>query len=159
VQLFPSNPAFPVATGSVALFSSTSVTSAIPRGGVPSLPANTTSLISWPRKCLGLCSPSTHRSASTTLDLPQPLGPTIAVIPAGKVRVVLFLKDLKPSSSSCLIRICPTTPPIPHRPFPVGKCSRDTTKKSCKHLYLVAQEKSSAQAVRCSNRQHRPRSG
>src|SRR6185437_7490465 len=25
-----------------------------------------------------LCSPNTHRIASTTLDLPQPLGPTIA---------------------------------------------------------------------------------
>jgi hypothetical protein len=37
------------------------------------------------------------------------------VIPAGKVRTVLFLKDLNPSSSICLIRICPTTPPILRR--------------------------------------------
>ena len=137
VQLFPSTPALSLATGSLALFSSTSVTSAMPRGGFPSLPANTTSLISWPRKCLGLCSPSTHRSASTMLDLPQPLGPRIAVIPAGKLKTVLSLKDLKPSSSSCLIRICPTMPPIPHTtPLPVGKCLRDATKKSCEHHIL-----------------------
>jgi hypothetical protein len=34
-----------------------------------------TSCIDSPRSCLALDSPSTQRTASITLDLPQPLGP------------------------------------------------------------------------------------
>src|SRR5664279_5764425 len=34
--------------------------------------------------------------ASTTLDFPEPLGPTTAVIPGSKRRVVAEAKDLKP---------------------------------------------------------------
>src|SRR5262245_58489042 len=98
----------------------------MPSGAQLSFPAKTTSLISCPRRCLGLCSPSTHRSASMTLDLPQPLGPTIAVIPAGKLNAVLFLNDLNPSSSNCLIRIFPTTPPTSHQLL--GVTARDILK-------------------------------
>src|SRR5690348_2283054 len=46
------------------------------------------------------CSPSTQRTASDTLDLPQPLGPTMAVTPCSKVRVTVSANDLKPDSSS-----------------------------------------------------------
>ena len=35
-----------------------------------------TSSIARPRRCFALCSPITQRMASTTFDLPQPLGPT-----------------------------------------------------------------------------------
>jgi hypothetical protein len=40
-----------------------------------------TSFISPPRRFFTFCSPSTHEMASATFDLPQPLGPTIAVMP------------------------------------------------------------------------------
>jgi hypothetical protein len=36
--------------------------------------------------------------ASTTLDFPEPLGPTTAVIPGSRRRVVAEAKDLKPLS-------------------------------------------------------------
>ena len=38
-------------------------------------------LTEYMKKCLMRCSPSTHRTASATLLLPLPLGPTIPVIP------------------------------------------------------------------------------
>jgi hypothetical protein len=40
----------------------------------------------------------THRTASMTLDFPQPLGPTIAVIFVGKGTTVESTKDLKPTN-------------------------------------------------------------
>jgi hypothetical protein len=43
--------------------------------------------------------------ASTTFDLPQPFGPTIAVTPSLKLMVILSQKLLKPlisSLSSCI---------------------------------------------------------
>ena len=57
-------------------------TSAIPLGGRLRAPWKMTSFISPPRRCLTRCSPSTHAIASATLLLPQPFGPTIAVIPS-----------------------------------------------------------------------------
>ena len=47
-----------------------------------------------------LCSPRTHRIASTTFDFPQPFGPTIAVTPSLKLIVILSPKLLKPFISS-----------------------------------------------------------
>jgi hypothetical protein len=38
----------------------------------------------------------THESASTTFDLPEPLGPTTQVIPCSKFKVVEEAKDLNP---------------------------------------------------------------
>jgi hypothetical protein len=38
--------------------------------------------------------------ASTTLDLPQPFGPTIAVTPSEKSRTTLSRNDLKPDISN-----------------------------------------------------------
>src|SRR4249920_795034 len=73
-----------------------SETSAIPSGLRPSVPLKITSAISPPRNALADCSPSTQRMASETLDLPQPLGPTIAVTPGRKLSEVLSAKDLKP---------------------------------------------------------------
>ena len=42
------------------------------------------------------CSPITQRMASEMLDLPDPLGPTMAVMSSPKVRTVLSGKDLNP---------------------------------------------------------------
>ena len=46
-----------------------------------------TSSISVPRIVRALFSPIAQRSASTTLDLPQPLGPTMPVRP-GRISIV-----------------------------------------------------------------------
>src|SRR3954467_14707048 len=63
-------------------------------------PWKITSSILPPRSRRADCSPSTHRTESETLDLPHPLGPTMAVTPSSKVRVTLSAKDLNPESSS-----------------------------------------------------------
>src|SRR5690348_684136 len=56
-----------------------------------------TSFISPPRSDFARCSPSTHEMASETFDLPQPFGPTTAVIPLPvKTISVWSAKDLKP---------------------------------------------------------------
>ena len=48
------------------------------------------------------CSPSTHLMPSTMFDLPEPLGPTTTVMPAGNSKRVLSAKLLKPKSSRAL---------------------------------------------------------
>src|SRR5215469_8466909 len=73
-----------------------SVTSARPRAGRADVPANTTSSILPPRSDLAPCWPITQVNASTTLDLPEPLGPTTHVIPGSNLSVVVEAKDLKP---------------------------------------------------------------
>src|SRR3569623_1379653 len=75
-----------------------SVTSARPSGGRPAVPAKMTSSILPPRSALAPCSPSTQEIASTTLDLPDPLGPTTQVMPGSNRRLVAEAKDLKPFS-------------------------------------------------------------
>src|SRR5215475_2192741 len=72
------------------------VTSARPSGARPAVPAKMTSSIFPPRSALAPCSPSTQAIASTTLDLPEPLGPTTQVIPGSSFIVVADAKDLKP---------------------------------------------------------------
>src|SRR5712691_9025294 len=53
--------------------------------------------MSVPRRCLTRCSPRTQAIASATLLLPQPFGPTTAVMPSPvKMRSVWSAKDLKP---------------------------------------------------------------
>src|SRR4051794_11600532 len=74
------------------------VTSARPSAGRPAVPAKMTSSILPPRRLLAPCSPSTQAMASTTLDLPDPLGPTTAVMPGSRRSVVGDAKDLKPFS-------------------------------------------------------------
>src|SRR5206468_12064602 len=77
-----------------------SETSANPIGLRVSAPLKITSAISSPRSDLADCSPSAQRTASSTLDFPQPFGPTIAVTPSWKLKTVLSANDLKPNSSS-----------------------------------------------------------
>src|SRR3954465_14211098 len=75
-----------------------SVTSARPRGARPDVPAKMTSSIFPPRRALAPCSPSTQLIASTTLDFPEPFGPTTQVMPGSRRSVVAEAKDLKPFS-------------------------------------------------------------
>src|SRR5215510_3256281 len=76
------------------------VTSAIPIGARLRVPLKMTSSIFSPRRDLALCSPKTHAMASETLLLPQPLGPTMAVIPASwTVISPRSENDLKPMIS------------------------------------------------------------
>src|SRR6478672_10611315 len=86
-------------------FSKTSVTSAIPAGLRLPEPLKMTSSIASPRRDLADCSPSTHLKPSTTLDLPQPLGPTTPVIGASKTNSVRSAKLLKPCRMSFFNRI------------------------------------------------------
>src|ERR1700684_3151186 len=79
-----------------SLLSSTSSTSASLRDCTPRPPAKMTSCIDWPRTASGDCSPSAHSTASVTLDLPDPLGPTITLTPSPNSRRVRSGKDLKP---------------------------------------------------------------
>src|SRR4051794_38363011 len=74
-------------------------TSAIPVGGRDSLPLKITSSMERPRRCFALCSPIAHRMASTTLDLPQPFGPTTPVTPSSKEKTTRSANDLKPEIS------------------------------------------------------------
>src|SRR5690606_20055479 len=81
-----------------SLLSMLSTTSARPSGGRPAVPAKMTSSILPPRRLLAPCSLITQASASTTLDLPEPLGPTTQVMPGSNRRVVDDAKDLNPRS-------------------------------------------------------------
>src|SRR5262245_66346602 len=59
-----------------------------------------TSSISPPRICLTRFSPIAQRSASTRFDLPQPLGPTIPVMPGSIRNSVGSTNDLNPARRS-----------------------------------------------------------
>jgi len=71
-------------------------------GCASSLPLKMTSSIFLPRSSDTRCSPMTQRMASTMLLLPQPLGPTMPLMPAEKSMTVRSRKDLKPMISSRL---------------------------------------------------------
>src|SRR5665213_1276661 len=79
-----------------SLLSRTSSTSASLRDCTPRPPAKMTSAIEWPRTASGDCSPSAQSTASVTLDLPEPLGPTITLTPSPNSRRVRSGNDLKP---------------------------------------------------------------
>ena len=79
-----------------------SATSARPSGGRPAVPAKMTSSILPPRSDFAPCSPITQARASTTLDLPDPLGPTMQVMPGSSWSVVAEAKDLKPAQGQAL---------------------------------------------------------
>ena len=66
----------------------------------PAAPEKTTSPMFLSRSNVGLCSPSTQRTASTMFDLPHPLGPMIADTSPGKVSSTASGNDLKPTSFS-----------------------------------------------------------
>src|SRR6266849_3777464 len=77
------------------------VTSASPSGGRLVVPLKMQSAIRSARSDLWLCSPSTQEMASTTLDLPQPFGPTMHVVPDPlNVTTVRSQNDLKPTIST-----------------------------------------------------------
>ena len=61
-------------------------------------PLKMTSVMFSPRRWRAELSPSTQRTASITLDLPQPLGPTTAVMSAENSMRVGSTNDLKPAS-------------------------------------------------------------
>src|SRR5580698_11291990 len=71
-------------------------TSARPRAGRSADPAKMTSSIFDDRTVRGPWAPSTQATASTTLDLPLPLGPTTTVTPGSSCNVDGSAKDLKP---------------------------------------------------------------
>ncbi|CAB4675712.1 unannotated protein [freshwater metagenome] len=79
-----------------AELSSVRVTSARPSAARLFVPLKMTSSIFWLRTELGACAPNTHAMASTTLDLPEPFGPTTTVTPGSISRTVESAKDLKP---------------------------------------------------------------
>src|SRR3954471_17861012 len=78
--------------------SNTSSTEARPRGLRSVEPLKITSCMCSPRSCFADDSPSTQRTASMTLDLPQPLGPTTPTSCPGTAMEVGSTKDLKPDS-------------------------------------------------------------
>src|SRR4051795_10311510 len=100
-------------------------TSARPSGGRPDVPAKMTSSIFPPRRDFAPCSPMTQARASTTLDLPEPLGPTTQVIPGSKRSVVDDAKDLKPRS----VRLLRCTRRAPGRDVPGGRGSGEDRSK------------------------------
>src|ERR1700682_5317050 len=69
------------------------------------LPAKMTSSIFCERSDRDDCSPSTQRIASTRFDLPEPFGPTTAVVPSMNSSVVASAKVLKPKTLSDFRRI------------------------------------------------------
>src|SRR5260370_28081301 len=79
--------------------SSSSDTSAIPRGCLLAEPAKITSSGFRARTAFGDCSPSTHNTASATLDLPDPFGPTTTTMPGSSSVAVRAANDLKPTRS------------------------------------------------------------
>src|SRR5439155_8368856 len=77
------------------------VTSASPSGGRLVVPLKMQSAMRSARSDLWLCSPRTQEMASTTFDLPQPLGPTMQVVPEPlNVTTVRSQNDLKPTIST-----------------------------------------------------------
>ena len=81
------------------------LTSARPSAGRFAVPAKMTSSIFCERTAEGAWAPSTQPMASTTLDLPEPFGPTTTVTPGSSSRSVVSAKDLKPFSVSVLRNI------------------------------------------------------
>jgi hypothetical protein len=67
-------------------------------------PLKITSCIDSPRSAEAFDSPSTQRTASMTLDLPQPLGPTMPTSWPGVAMVVGSTNDLNPASLICVRR-------------------------------------------------------
>ena len=72
-------------------------TSARPACGVV-VPLKITSCMDSPRSSLACDSPSTQRTASMMLDLPQPLGPTTPTSWPGNMKLVGSAKDLNPDN-------------------------------------------------------------
>src|SRR3990167_4753672 len=87
-----------------SLLSKCKLTLALPWADLVAEPAQIKSTPDLERKFLKLCSPKTHLTASTTFDLPEPFGPTIALTAVGNSKSVLWAKDLKPEISNFISR-------------------------------------------------------
>ena len=87
-----------------------SETSARPSWGRDEVPAKMTSSILAERSERGPWAPSTQVTASTTLDLPLPFGPTTTVIPGSNSNTVGSAKDLNPFMLSDFKNIGATLP-------------------------------------------------
>jgi hypothetical protein len=85
-----------------SLLSIVSVTSARPSACRFAVPAKMTSSIFWLRTLLGDWLPSTHATASTMFDFPDPLGPTTTHTPGSRSSVTGSANDLNPLRVSCL---------------------------------------------------------
>src|SRR4051795_2490180 len=83
---------------SPALLSMHNDTSARPSAGRSGVPAKMTSSILPPRSVRGPWAPSTHATASTRFDLPDPFGPTTTMTPGSNSSTVLSANDLNPRS-------------------------------------------------------------
>src|SRR4051812_3412867 len=83
----------------------------------------------WLRRLLADISPKAQRTASEILDLPQPLGPTTAVIPGSNSTRVLSAKDLNPTISRRFNR---TT--VKEYQFPPNNANLATTDGGCGQL-------------------------
>ena len=81
------------------------MTSAMFLDARPDVPAKITSSISPPRRLRALLSPIAQRNASTTLDLPQPFGPTMPVSPG---RISTFVGSAKLLNPEMRMRRKPT---------------------------------------------------
>ncbi len=68
--------------------------------GVVCEPPQMRSSARFPRMLFIDCSPSAKRNASATLLLPEPFGPTIAVVELPKSKTVFLANDLNPTISS-----------------------------------------------------------
>src|SRR3989338_7489921 len=85
--------------------SKTSLTPARPALGEEPEPFHIKSSPRLPRILFIDCSPSTKRNDSATLLLPEPLGPTIAVMAVANSKEVFLAKDLNPDNSIDFSRI------------------------------------------------------
>src|ERR1051326_6645791 len=94
-----------------SVLSMKSRTSAMFRAARTALPRKIMSSIPPPRMEVGRVSPITQRSASNRLDLPQPLGPTMAVNPGSMKSSVGSTNDLNPESLSRVTLKTQSVPP------------------------------------------------
>ncbi len=99
-------------------------TSARPSGERLAVPAKMTSSIFWLRTELGAWAPSTQAMASTTFDLPDPLGPTTTVTPGSSSIVVASANDLKPLRVRLFKNTAAAT--LPNRPVQITDPARST---------------------------------
>ena len=87
------------------VFSKVRVTLETPPGLRFLVPLKMTEVILSRRSSRLFCSPSTQRTASTMLDLPEPFGPTIPMTSFSKLMTVWSANDLKPFISRVLSRM------------------------------------------------------
>ena len=124
------------------------VTSAMPSGGRLVVPLKMQSDMRSARRDLWLCSPSTQLMASTTLDFPQPFGPTMQVLPTPlNVTTVRSQKDLNPTISTfrSLSKVSPFVvnfhfAAYDHPQTRRATCCHRTAVRSCKTATVLPRE-------------------